>query len=282
MANLKKLELYIDKHKYLIQNQKLKTIPLVINAYGGPGSGKSTTCLHLVAELKKIGYKAEYVSEYAKELVYDNNYELLDGSLEHQIDILLEQNKRVERLVGNVDFIVSDSPIFLSPIYVKEQNDDFTKLVKELDSHYNTFTFFVERNKDDFKTEGRIHNLDESIVIDEKIKTMLSDNNIYYGKYNHNTVDKIIPNCIKTFNRINNLEIDPILSINDSFIKKNEVLSQLEDLKVHCDDMEREEKEGTWKNYSDALVYAIKFLTSRNVYFNFPKEELKEKGGKKI
>ena len=40
----------------------------VVNLYGGPGAGKSTAALQLVAELKKRGINADYVSEYAKEL----------------------------------------------------------------------------------------------------------------------------------------------------------------------------------------------------------------------
>lgn len=53
---------------------------IVINAFGGPGSGKTTSCMNICAELKKQGFNAEYVQEYAKELVYDKNFELLDGS----------------------------------------------------------------------------------------------------------------------------------------------------------------------------------------------------------
>ena len=61
---LQKLRDYVKRHKPLNERPELDHLPLVINAYGGPCSGKSTTCLHLVAELKKRGYNAEYVSEY--------------------------------------------------------------------------------------------------------------------------------------------------------------------------------------------------------------------------
>lgn len=200
---MSKLAEYIKNHKSLYDRPELNTLPLVINGYGGPGSGKSTTCLHLVAELKKLGYNAEYVSEYAKELVYEENYELLDGKVEHQAAILLEQNRRVERLVKNVDFIVSDSPILLSEIYVKERNTMFDKCVDELNSHYPAFSFFVERDNERFQKEGRIHNFEESKAKDREIKELLKNKDIYFGTYNHKTIDKIIPNCIKTWARIN-------------------------------------------------------------------------------
>lgn len=232
--DIKELEEYVKKHIKVIDRPELEHIPLVINAYGGPCSGKSTTCLHLVAELKKLGYKAEYVSEYAKELVYDNEFAMLDGSLKNQSKILLEQNKRVERLVGNVDFIVSDSPILLSPIYTKKENKLFNELVKELNEHYIAFSFFVERDVKNFKTEGRIHNLEESVEKDNQIKQMLLNNNIFYGTYTHDTVDKIINNCIKTFNRINDkkLQADFLLGNGKSKAQAKELPKEVKKKKV--------------------------------------------------
>lgn len=271
MASLEILRKYVDEHKY--SNLYLDTVPLVINAYGGPGSGKSTTCLHLVSELKKLGFSAEYVSEYAKELVYDKKYELLDGSLEHQIDILLEQNKRVERLVGNVDFIISDSPILLSPIYVNKPNEEFTNLVKELDSHYNSFTFFVKRNINDFQTEGRIHTLEESIEIDSDIEQFLYDNDIYYGTYTHDTVDKIIPNCITTFSKMNNLDNDLLISQ----LKKSDLIDTLSDLKQYCsNEADRYGHWDFWEDKIDALDYVISFCSKQ-----IPSKDFSKKGGKK-
>lgn len=57
---------------------------IVINAFAGPGAGKTTSCLEVAEKLKKQGFVTEYVQEYAKELVYDNNLIMLDGHYEHQ------------------------------------------------------------------------------------------------------------------------------------------------------------------------------------------------------
>ena len=73
---------------------------IVINAFAGPGAGKTTSCLEVAEKLKKQGFVTEYVQEYAKELVYDNNLIMLDGHYEHQFDILKEQVKRNNRLYG--------------------------------------------------------------------------------------------------------------------------------------------------------------------------------------
>lgn len=73
-------------------NIKPISTTLIVNIYGGPGAGKSTTALQLVAELKKLGYHADYVSEVAKELVYAKDFEHLDGTL--KIKAKYFQNKK--------------------------------------------------------------------------------------------------------------------------------------------------------------------------------------------
>ena len=80
------------------ENPVHKTI--VINAFGGPGAGKTTACLDITSMLRKRGFVAEYVPEYAKELVWDKNFEMLDGSEKNQKIILNEQQKRMDRLMG--------------------------------------------------------------------------------------------------------------------------------------------------------------------------------------
>lgn len=49
----------------------------VINLLGSAGSGKSTTALGLTYELKKRGHRAEYIPEYAKDLVFSKCEHLL-------------------------------------------------------------------------------------------------------------------------------------------------------------------------------------------------------------
>ena len=47
---------------------------LVINLAGAPGAGKSTLATEIFSKLKKLGYNCEYVDEYAKHVVYEENY----------------------------------------------------------------------------------------------------------------------------------------------------------------------------------------------------------------
>ena len=50
---------------------------LVVNLFAGPGAGKTSCAWEIASELKKRGIVTEYVPEYAKELVWDENYEAL-------------------------------------------------------------------------------------------------------------------------------------------------------------------------------------------------------------
>lgn len=46
---------------------------IVINLFGEPGVGKSTAAMDITAKLKRKDINAEYVSEFAKDKVYENN-----------------------------------------------------------------------------------------------------------------------------------------------------------------------------------------------------------------
>lgn len=170
---------------------------IVINAFAGPGAGKTTSCLEVAEKLKKQGFVTEYVQEYAKELVYDNNLIMLDGHYEHQFAILNEQMKRINRLYGKVDFIVTDSPILLNNTYLNEDKNTevysaYSDSVNKLYGLYNNFNYFVERDTSVFEKEGRIHNLEQSIAIDNELKNMLHNNQIDFDVYTHATIDNIV------------------------------------------------------------------------------------------
>lgn len=205
-----------DMDNFLKQHEtKLQTLKelsgkntLVVNAYAGPGAGKTTACLSTVAELKKRGYVVEYVSEYAKELVYDNPA-LLDGSKENQQYILEEQLKRLDRFMGKVDIIVTDASILLNPVYLAVPDQDYTKTIGQLYKQYENFNFFVQRGED-YVQEGRMENREESLEKDQQIKDILGENNLFYGSFNHKTVDKLAEKIEITYKRIN--EKPPVLA----------------------------------------------------------------------
>lgn len=200
---MKHMDTYVALHREYIEEVSQNKEPIVINGYGGPGAGKSTACLEITAALKKEGYNAEYVQEYAKELVYEKDMEMLDGSPEHQYEILKEQTRRMDRLYDQVDFIVTDSPVMLNTIYNKQLTPEYESLVNELQGEYINYSFFMERDASNFEEEGRIHNLTESIEKDNEIKNMLQKNEIKYKTYNHENINEIVNDAIDFYEKIN-------------------------------------------------------------------------------
>ena len=66
----------------------------IVNLFGGPGSGKSTTAAGLFYEVKKLKLNVELVTEYAKDAVWEKRHNLLDD----QIYIFAKQQRRISRL----------------------------------------------------------------------------------------------------------------------------------------------------------------------------------------
>ena len=86
----------------------------IINLFGAAGAGKSTQAMGLVTALRLAGYSAEYVAEYAKDVVYEKHL----GKLEDQLYIFAKQRRKQFILQDKgLDFIVTDSPLLLSGFY---------------------------------------------------------------------------------------------------------------------------------------------------------------------
>lgn len=177
----------------------MKTI--VINAFGGPGSGKTTASWEICAELKKAGILAEYVSEYAKELVYEMNGSgplterakvLLNNTQKSQAILFAEQKHRVDRLMGQVAVIVTDSPILLSAVYANDRTQEFEDNIIRQFCDYTSFNFIMSRDESSYEENGRLQNKEGAIRKDIEIQHMLDKYGIPYQKYTHETIPTLI------------------------------------------------------------------------------------------
>lgn len=140
----------------------------VINLYGGPGIGKSTCAAILFSELKKRGISCELVTEYAKDLVWEQR----NKTLEDQIYIFAKQHHRIHRLMGQVDYIVTDSPILLSLIYDESRCESLRNLVLCCHASMETINILMTRAVK-YSPEGRYHTEEESKKIDLTIRDLL-------------------------------------------------------------------------------------------------------------
>lgn len=138
----------------------------VINLIAGPGAGKSTTAAGVFFMLKLLNVRCELVTEFAKELTYDENW----TDLKRQLYVTAEQERRQRRLVGKVDFIVTDSPLLLGVAYVSDERE--RRAVEEssrsLFDSYKNLNFFIERAKP-YHAYGRRQTEEEAREIDQRL-----------------------------------------------------------------------------------------------------------------
>jgi hypothetical protein len=141
----------------------------VINLYGGPGSGKSTTAALVFARLKQDGFNVELVREYAKDVVYEQRYNLL----KHQLYITAKQYKRLKDIqdYGKVKLVITDSPLLLGEYYGRDLKyvESFVDIVDHLYSEFENYDIIVNRVKP-YETSGRMQTLEEAKKIDEFFK----------------------------------------------------------------------------------------------------------------
>ena len=143
---------------------------LVVNIFGGPGTGKSTMMSAIFTELKYKGINCEIALEYAKEKIWADNL----GILEDQLYIFAKQQHRLWRLKGKVEVIITDSPILLSIYYGSRMKQSFKILVQEQHGLYNNMNFYLTRNNP-YQPEGRLQDEVGAKEIDQSVKQMLDD-----------------------------------------------------------------------------------------------------------
>jgi len=154
----------------------------ILNILGGSGCGKTTTAAGLFYEMKKMGVSCELVQEFVKLWAYEGR----DIVQSDQALILEKQYSREVPFYGKVDYIITDSPFILSPIYERfnyDANDTEGPALKLMQGakkqgveHIN---FLLNRTKT-FSTEGRFEDEETAKRIDVAVKEFLEYNELEY------------------------------------------------------------------------------------------------------
>ena len=149
----------------------------IINLFGQPGSGKSTAAASLFCEMKKLHYNVELVTEYAKDMVWEER----NNIFQDQLYIFAKQNRRLLRLIDKVDYIITDSPIIMGIAYMSESS--FSKsletLITQVFNSYNNINIFLNRVHD-YQTIGRYQTENEADDLSNTIKNILNNNSIHF------------------------------------------------------------------------------------------------------
>ena len=148
---------------------------LLINLYAGPGCGKSSSMATIFSELKWLGVNCEMAPEFAKEKVWEKSTNILNN----QVYVFGKQFNTIFRLEGQVDVIITDSPLLLSIIYGKDESPKFKDFVLEVFNRHDNMNFFLERLKE-YNPKGRLQTFEEAKEKDKEIKNLLDS---YYISY---------------------------------------------------------------------------------------------------
>ena len=157
----------------------------IVNLFGGPGSGKSTLRAGLFYEMKLAGYNVEEVTEYAKDMVWEERFNIFQD----QIYILGKQNRKLLRLAEKVDWVLTDSPIIMGIAYMVDTpyNETLKQLILEVFNGYDNLNIFVNRNHG-YQELGRNQNEQEADNLAMFIKGILIGGNIPYIDINSNEI----------------------------------------------------------------------------------------------
>ena len=149
---------------------------LIVNLYGGPGLGKSTTAAGIFFFLKSKGINCELVTEFAKDLTWEGR----TTALSNQIYVFGKQHHKLFRVKDKVDVVITDSPLLLSMIYNNYKTYTFNKLVYETYNQFTNVDYFLGRVKK-YNPAGRNQTEDEAKQLDNKIHSALKDLNIDFN-----------------------------------------------------------------------------------------------------
>jgi hypothetical protein len=150
---------------------------------GGPGIGKSNLAQSISIALRSRGCRAEYVPEFAKDLVWSG----ATKDLADQVYVFAVQRHREQVLWGTVDVVVTDSPTFLSPIYDRSEDPAMRSALRTMalaDARRpQSMTLLLERDPAArYDAVGRVHSLADAQAKDREIAAFLDTERIPYDR----------------------------------------------------------------------------------------------------
>jgi len=151
----------------------------IINLFGGPGTGKSSTGALLFHTFKQNNINCELVGEVAKDLVWQSRLEEL-GS---QFTVVGKQTWRINSLLGKVSYIITDSPIIMSTVYISPERPLLKQAIIEefnsLQPPHENINIFLTRSKP-YNPLGRLQTEQEAVQKDKEIRDLLDHTSTPY------------------------------------------------------------------------------------------------------
>lgn len=117
---------------------------LVVNLFGGPGTGKTTMAARIFSELKQRGIEAACPEEHAKLLIWSGRPWLLD----HQVILMGKIYETLLNLRDKAQVIIVDGPMLLCSVYAGDREKPaFHQLVTDLHKQTDRVNLSVQRER---------------------------------------------------------------------------------------------------------------------------------------
>lgn len=155
---------------------------ILVNLYGGPGAGKSTLRAEIFKRLKVAGVNCEEVPEAAKRYTWEKRY----TALACQPYLFGKQLHETEALVGQVDVVITDSPLMLCCLYAdlspRSYPESFKTAMIDIAKSFTTMDYMIERVMP-YQHEGRGQSSEDADNIGRRCKELLTANDIPFSVF---------------------------------------------------------------------------------------------------
>ncbi len=170
---------------------------LVVNLYGGPGTGKSTCAAGIFSLLKQHGVNCELITEYAKDLTWEERHKTLGN----QVYILGKQQHKLWRIPDTIDVVITDSPLLLGALYIGPDDDALRDFIFLCFNNFCNVNYFLTRVKP-YNPNGRSQDEGEAKGLDFQTKALLRYWDLPFTEYSgdHEGINDITQDILKLLN----------------------------------------------------------------------------------
>jgi hypothetical protein len=159
-----------------LPESKMRLYPTkVINIIGGPGSDKSLFSSAIILFLNLHHKTVETIPDYAKSLVWQQNFEVL----KNQYFIAQRQFEMLNLLDGQVQFLITECSLPQVLYYNENYPENICDVAKtraqirEWYKQHNNINILVERGDKKYVHTGRFQDEDQAREVDRGLRAML-------------------------------------------------------------------------------------------------------------
>jgi hypothetical protein len=167
----------------VLPETKMRLYPTkVINIIGGPGCDKSLFSAVIVLQLNLHHKTVEIIPDYAKSLVWQQNFEVL----KNQYFIAQRQFEMLNLLDGQVQFLITECSLPQVLYYNENYAENICDVAKtrkqilEWYKQHDNINIFVERSDKKYVHTGRFQDEEQAKNIDRGLRALLVREGLRY------------------------------------------------------------------------------------------------------